>query len=66
MITMSFADFVVLLSCLGAIGGVIFAAGRLSARVDYLEAWRHDMAGELTAIHTAIRHVETMIRGEET
>lgn len=66
MITLSPGDVLVLLSCLGAIAGVIYAAGRLSARVDALEEWRRNMAGELSQIYGAIRRVESLVKGEET
>lgn len=66
MIQLSPADVLVMASCLGALAGVIFAAGRLTARVDELESWRRQMSNELGAIHTAIRHIEAIVRGEST
>jgi uncharacterized membrane protein HdeD (DUF308 family) len=48
------------------LAGVIYQAGRLAARVESLEAWRVLMNTELGAIHSAIRDVEKIIRGEET
>lgn len=47
------------------LGGVIYQAGRLAARVESLEAWRLQMNAELGAIHDAIRKLMEIIRGEE-
>lgn len=66
MIQLSAGDVLVLFSCLGALAGVIYGAGRLTARVDQLELWRQEMSHELGAIHTAIRHIEAIVRGEGT
>jgi hypothetical protein len=66
MVTLSFADVLVLFSCFGGLAGVIYFAGKLSARVDSLEEWRRSMPQELGAIHAAIRDVDKMIRGEVT
>ena len=44
------------------IAGVVYYAGRLSARVDNLERWRAEMLHTLDKIHGAIRAVEQLIR----
>lgn len=45
--------------------GCVFAAGRLTARVESLEAWRMQMNGELSSIHAALRRLAGLIKGEE-
>lgn len=63
MVTLSFGDVIVLLSLFGGFAGVIFGAGKLSARMDSIEEWRRTMPTALDAIHVAIREVQTMLKG---
>jgi hypothetical protein len=44
--------------------GVIFAGGRLSARVDALERWRDEMRGEFRELRGGIDDVKRLIRGQ--
>jgi hypothetical protein len=62
MVSISFGDLIVMLATLGGFAGVIFAAGKLSSRVDSLEEWRRTIPSELNAIHGSIRDVAAMIK----
>jgi hypothetical protein len=44
--------------------GVVYQAGRLAARVESLEAWRIEMKRDLDAIHTELRNIVSLIKGE--
>ncbi len=46
--------------------GVIYQAGRLTVRVEKLEQWREENLRELNTIHAALRHIESLITGQET
>lgn len=63
---MAAANIAILVTVAIFLLGVTYQAGRLSARVESLESWREKMDTELTAIHSAIRAIGSMIRGEET
>lgn len=65
MVTLSMADILVLLSSLGGLMTIVFYGGKLSSRVESLEEWRRSIPQELTAIHSAIRETQAMIRGSE-
>jgi hypothetical protein len=45
---------------------VTFHIGRLSARVDSLEQWRATLERQIDSVHGGIRHLEDLIKGEET
>lgn len=45
--------------------GIIYAAGRLSSRVESLEEWRRTMEPKLDAIHAAIRQVQHAVDPED-
>lgn len=62
MISISYGDLIAVVCCLGGLAGVIYAAGKLSARVDSLEEWRRTMPESLNAIHNSIRQLEQMFR----
>jgi hypothetical protein len=62
MVTLSFGDLIVLVSLFTGFAGVVFGAGKLSARMDSIEEWRRTMPSELQAIHTAIREVRSLIK----
>jgi hypothetical protein len=44
--------------------GVVYQAGRLAARVESLEAWRGELRHELDVIHTELRNIVALIKGE--
>lgn len=46
--------------------GIIFGAGRLTARVESLENWRNEVRNSLNILHQEINHVAELIRGNET
>lgn len=46
--------------------GVVYAAGRLSNRVENLESWRAEVRNDMTEIRGALRRLEALITGEQT
>lgn len=59
-------DSAAIVAALALSAGIIFAAGQVSARVSSLEQWRSEMRHELDAIHTQLRHIAGLIKGENT
>lgn len=45
--------------------GVVYQCGRLSARVDSIELWRQQMDKTLNSVHSGIRRIEELIKGEK-
>lgn len=41
--------------------GVIYQVGRISVRVESLEAGRRDVSNAIAEIHAAIRHIELLV-----
>jgi len=44
-----------------AIGGLVFQAGRLSARVESLEVWRRDLTDDLKAIRAELVNIRDAV-----
>jgi hypothetical protein len=66
MVTLSFGDLMVAVATIAGFAGVIFNAGKLSARVDSIEEWRRTMPNKLDEIHAAIRDVAKIVRNQVT
>lgn len=49
---------------LALMASLFYQAGRLSVRVEHLEAWRQEVRDDMHAIFAAIRAVEGLIRGK--
>jgi hypothetical protein len=45
--------------------GVIYNAGRVSARLDAIEAWRLEMRADLLQLRAALEEIKDLIRGAE-
>jgi hypothetical protein len=44
------------------LAGVIYAAGRMSARVEALETWRVALETKMDGIHGGIRRLEELVK----
>lgn len=45
------------------IGGLVFHAGKLTARVDALEEWEHEARGDIKTVLGTVARIEGILKG---